>query len=73
MKNSFSECQVCIPKIRFRLAWRRKTGDKLDDAVGELSSTGNENVIHHFECVLLYLLPCVPSIAFNQQHKPFPL
>ena len=24
------------------------------------------------ECVLLRLLLSVPSIAFNQQHKPFP-
>ena len=24
------------------------------------------------ECVLLHLLPSIPSIAFDQQHKPFP-
>ena len=24
------------------------------------------------ECVLLRLLPSVPLIAFDQQHKPFP-
>ena len=23
------------------------------------------------ECVLLHFLPSVPSIVFNQQHKPF--
>ena len=76
MKNSFLEHRVCtgafILKIRFHLALHRKTGDKIDDAIGELSSTGNENVIHHFECILLHLLLCVPLIAFDQQHKPFP-
>ena len=47
------------------------TGHKIDYAIGELSSTGNENVIHHFECVLLHSLPSVPLIAVDQQHKPF--
>ena len=47
-KHSFSERQECILKIRIRHAWRRKTGDKMDDATGELSSSGNKNVILHF-------------------------
>ena len=38
------------------------TGHKIDYAIGELSSTGNENVICHFECVLLRSLPSVLSI-----------
>ena len=40
------------PQIRIRRAWHKKTGDKINDAIGELTSTGNENVIRHFECVL---------------------
>ena len=48
------------------------TGHKIDDTIGELSSTGNENVIHHFEGVFSHSLPSVPSIAVDQQHKPFP-
>ena len=53
-------------------AWHKKIGDKINDAIGELTSTGNENVIRHSECVLLHLLPSVPLIALimNQQHKP---
>ena len=41
------------PQIRIRRAWHKKTGDKINDAIGELTSTGKENVIHHFEYVLL--------------------
>ena len=51
---------------------KRTTGHKLDDTIGELSSTGNENNIRHLECILLRSLPSVPSIAVDQQHKPFP-
>ena len=43
----------------------------MDDATGELSSNGKENVIHYFECVLLHSLPSVPSTAFDHRHKPF--
>ena len=43
---------------------RRMTGHKIDDAIGELNSTGNEDVIRHSECVLLCSLPSVPSITF---------
>ena len=43
----------------------------MDDTIGELSSTGNENIINHFKCILSRSLPSVPSIAFDQQHKPF--
>ena len=46
------EHHECIQRTRIRRAWCRKTGDKINDAIGELSSTGNENVIPHFECVL---------------------
>lgn len=52
-------------------AWHRKTGHKMDDAIEELSITGNENVIHHFDCILSRSLPGVPLIIFDQQHEPF--
>ena len=48
------------------------TGHKIDDAIGELSSTGNENVICHFECILFPSLRSVPLIAIDQQRKPSP-
>jgi len=37
---------------RMHPAWHRKTGHKMDDAIEELSITGKENVIHHFDCIL---------------------
>ena len=43
-----------------RLPWHRKTGHKMDDVIGQLSSTGNENAIYHFECAVLCPLPSVP-------------
>ena len=51
---------------------RRMTWLKIDDAIGELSSTGNENIICHFECILFPSLPSVPLIAIDQKHKPSP-
>ena len=45
----------------------------MDDAIGELRSTGNTNVILHFECVLSRSLPSVPLITFDQHHWPFPI
>ena len=51
---------------------RTMTGLKIDDAIGELSSTGNENVTCHFECILFPSLRSVPLIAIDQQHKPSP-
>ena len=70
-KNSFAQHQECIHKIRIPCTWHRKPGNKMDDATGELSSNGKENVIHYFECVLLHSLPSVPSTAFDHRHKPF--
>ena len=60
------EGQECIHKIRIRCAWFRKTGDKQIIQQGSWAVLGME-----IECVLLHLLPSVPSIAFDQQHKPF--
>ena len=62
------------PQNCVRRAWCRKTGCKMDYPIGEFSSTGNENGIRHFECIFSCSLPStsVPSIAFDQQHKPFP-
>ena len=51
---------------------RRMTGHKIDGAIGELSSTGNENVICYFECILFPSLLSVPLIAIDQQGKPSP-
>ena len=60
------EGQECIHKIRIRCAWFRKTGDKQIIQQGSWAVLGME-----IECVLLHLLPSVPSIAFDQQHKRF--
>ena len=44
--------------------YKRATGHKINDAIGNLSSTGNENVIRHFECVILHSLPiaCIAGV-----------
>ena len=48
-KNSFWKRQKCIHKSVSVVPGVGRLGDKIDDAKGELSSTGNENVIRHFE------------------------
>ena len=66
-KNSFLERQECIHNIRICRAWCRKTVVKQTMQQGSWAVLGME-----IECILLRLLLTVPSIAFDQQYKPFP-
>ena len=52
-------------EIRFRLAWCRETGDKIDDAIGELRRTGNKMlfaILNAFFCVYCRVFLRLPSI-----------